>query len=158
MTPASFKSHLISNGEEGENERRKEMVCLTNLLVCVINGNAISQLPLRKRNIKLKKLLILSKVLFNLGTRKEGGKISKLFFILSGLPKSVLEEPCLHLKVAKNKVTKFHREFCLLFLPVYNPVVKPENINNKIINPLSFLCSSDDCLYWSLIGVFTPPA
>lgn len=125
---------------------------------CVINGNAISQLPLRKRNIKLKKLLILSKVLFNLGTRKGGGKIFKLFFILSGLPKSILEEPYLHLKVAKNKVTKFHRQFCLLFLPVCSLVVKPENINNKIINTSSFLCSCDVCLHWSLVGDFTSPA
>lgn len=126
------------------------MVCLTNLPVCVINGNAISQLPLRNRNIKLKKLLILSKVLFNLGTRKEGGKISKLFFILSGLPKSIFEEPYLHLKVTKNKVTKSHREFCLLFLLVCNLVVKPENINIRMINPLPFLCSCDDCLHRSL--------
>lgn len=49
----------------------------------MINGNAISQLPLRKQNMKLKKLLILSKVLFNRRKKKRrrgGGEISKLLF------------------------------------------------------------------------------
>jgi len=66
---------------EGRNEsKRKDDSSLLNLPVCVINGNAISHLPLRKRNIKLKKLLILSKVLFNIGKKKRRGKKIQTLF------------------------------------------------------------------------------